>query len=117
MALERKPESRLAEATQRTTTALQDLQSRLRRETNSTAAEEPPSDLGKQLEEYFATAPSPAPRDRDEIRDRVIEGVAGRILKEWEETQGELSESFKSEVIERLMERVLERLGRGPAPR
>lgn len=98
----------LNKAAQRTATALEDLQSRLAGDPADT-----PADLGKELEAYFSGPPAV----RDEIRDRVIDGVADRILQQWEEPGGEMPVSFKTEVVARLVERVLQKLGKGPAAR
>jgi hypothetical protein len=108
---------RLTEAAEKTTAVLQGLQSRLSREAGiRTPPPEIPDELGKQLEEYFASAsPSSAPPHHtsarlDAIRERVIEGVVEGILRSWQEPGGSLSPDFKDALVERLIERVLDSL-------
>jgi hypothetical protein len=121
---------KLTEAAEKTTAVLQGLQSRLSREAGGMRSARPeiPDDLGKQLEEYFAAAPPPsatslpsagdpatsvlpaASAGLDEIRSRVIEGVAERILRTWQQPGGRLSAAFKDALVERLMARVIELL-------
>jgi uncharacterized protein (DUF2267 family) len=113
---ERKTE-KLTEAAEKTTAVLQGLQSRLSREAGARSAQpEIPDELGKQLEEYFASASLPSAADQapsarlDEIRSRVMEGVVERILRGWQEPGGRLSAAFKDALVERLIERVLDSL-------
>jgi|SRR5579862_864122 hypothetical protein len=118
---------KLTEAAEKTTAVLQGLQSRLSREAGGMRSARPeiPDDLGKQLEEYFAAAPVqsaaslPSAADQappvhaaglDEIRSRVMEGVAEKILRTWQQPGGRLSAAFKDALVERLMARVLELL-------
>jgi hypothetical protein len=115
---------KLTEAASKTTAVLQGLQSRLSREaaTMRSARPEIPDDLDKQLEEYFAAASHPSAAGQapsvhgtpsaglDEIRSRVTEGVAERILRAWQEPGGQLSAAFKDALVERLIERVLDSL-------
>jgi len=121
-----KKTDKLTEAAEKTTAVLQGLQSRLRREAGGTwSAPEIPDELGKQLEEYFAAsslrsaASLPSAADRapsarqdwagvDEVRRRVMEGVAERILRSWQEPGGQLSAAFKDALVERLIERALD---------
>jgi hypothetical protein len=109
---------KLTEAAEKTTAVLQGLQSRLSREAGVARSARPeiPDDLGKQLEEYFAAASLPGAADPDssahleEIRSRVVERVAERILGAWQAPGGRLSDAFKDALVERLTERVLESL-------
>jgi hypothetical protein len=121
---------KLTEAAEKTTAVLQGLQSRLSREAGGMRSARPeiPDDLGRQLEEYFAAAPvqgeaslpsaagqappvhASHPAGLDEIRSRVIEGVAERILRTWQQPGGRLSAAFKDALVERLMARVIELL-------
>jgi hypothetical protein len=117
MATERKTESKLTEAAAKTTAVLQTLQSRLNREATPGETRD---ELGEQLQRYFATAagdqPLPAKIPGD-IRNLVIEEVVERILRSWGEPNGQISASIKSEVIGRLVERVLaELLKKGVTP-
>ena len=131
MAADRKIEPKLAEAAAKTTAVLETLRSRLNREVTSpqeAIAMEPPEvpdELGRQLEQYFATTEPPAPANGsaevpipNEIRAQVIEGVVDRILRSWGAPEGEIPASIKSEVIARLVEHVLgELLKKGANPR
>jgi len=107
---------KLTEAAEKTTAVLQGLQSRLSREAAGVRSAQPeiPDELGKQLEEYFAAASLPGAADQapsaglDEIRNRVMEGVAERILRSWQEPGGQLSAAFKDALVERLIERAVD---------
>ena len=101
-----KKTDKLTEAAEKTTAVLQGLQSRLSREAAGVRSAQPevPDELGKQLEEYFAAASSVT---LDDLRNRVMEGVAERILRGWQEPGGRLSAAFKDALVERLIERVL----------
>jgi hypothetical protein len=108
---------KLTEAAEKTTAVLQGLQSRLSREAGIRPAQpEIPDELGKQLEEYFAAASGPSAIEQapsaplEDVRNRVIEGVAGRILRAWQEPGGRLAAAFKDAIVERLIERVLDSL-------
>jgi hypothetical protein len=110
-----KKTDKLTEAAEKTTAVLQGLQSRLSREAGVRSAQpEVPDELGKQLEEYFAASSLPSASDQapsaglDEIRNRVMEGVAERILRAWQEPGGRLSAAFKDALVERLIERALD---------
>ena len=116
MARQTKSESKLSEAADRTAALLEGLQSRLR--------EAPPvadrprgetsEDLDRELQEYFGSEsgkrPDSVPSVPDEIRDRVIEAVADRILECW--GRGHRSElgALENQVIDRVAERILERM-------
>jgi uncharacterized protein YPO0396 len=104
---------KLTEAAEKTTAVLQGLQSRLSREAAGVRSAQPeiPDELGKQLEEYFAASSLPSAADQlDEIRNRVMERVAERILRAWQEPGGRLSAAFKDALVERLIERALDAL-------
>ncbi len=105
----RKSESRLAEATEKTTAALQELRTRLAKETTDRPREENPDDLERQLEAYFSNSSRTLSPALSEIRQRVIEAVADRIFQAWEDPRGA---SIKKEIVDRLIERVLEDLGK-----
>jgi hypothetical protein len=110
MSAEKKAE-KLSEATEKTTAALQGLQSRLSRQHPRVAApEETMEDLGRQLQEYFSTSVILPFRGPNEIREQVVQGVAEKIMRAWEEPHGQLSEAFKKELVDQLVERVLDRL-------
>jgi hypothetical protein len=105
MAHERKSESRLLEATGKTTVAVEGLKARLNREA-AAPREATSEDLGRQLEEYFSTAVAKSYSAQDQLRERVIEGVVEKILRAWQEPE------LKNAIMERLIDRVLEGLAR-----
>ena len=106
VAHERKSESKLLEATGKTTVALEGLKARLNREA-AAPREATSEELGRQLEEYFSTAVAKPYAAQDQLRERVIEGVVEKILSAWQEPD------LMSAILERLIERVLEDLARG----
>jgi hypothetical protein len=89
------------------------------------APDETDEDLERQLQAYFARV-SPSRRTGanvagpartqilDELRSRVIDGVAERILAEWACPQPGSPSALGRELMERLIERLLEQL-RKPA--
>jgi hypothetical protein len=95
-----KSEPKLTEATRKTAAALAGLQSRL-----GPVAAEPNDDLSRELQEYFS-APAPTSASPDDLRERVIDGVVERILRSWDEPE------LKGAVLERLVERVVQRLSK-----
>jgi hypothetical protein len=103
-------EPRIAEAAERAGSLIRQLESRLRARSDSAVpAKETvnePEDLEKQLHDYFETTVA------DEIRNRVIDGVVDRILREWDQPRQETAGSVESEVLKRLIDRVLERLAK-----
>jgi len=108
-----KSESKLAEAADKTAALLQGLQSRLNG-TTVVAREETPDELDRQLQEYFVaeSGKSPNPGDAgvlNQIHNRVIDAVADRILASWENGGRELG-ALEKQVIDRLAERILERM-------
>jgi hypothetical protein len=112
---ERKTE-KLSDAAEKTTAALQGLQSRLTREAAAirSARQETADELGRQLEEYFASAVAEPPLGFAGFRSEVIEKAVEKILRAWEDPDGRLSTSFKHALIERLVERVLDEMQQGP---
>src|ERR1700681_4858920 len=112
MARPTKSESRLTEAADKATALIQGLQSRLNRDAPPAAAsprEETPEDLDRQLQEYFVESDSGA---LNQIRDRVIDAVADRILERWESGDRRELGALENQVIDRLAERVLERMAK-----
>lgn len=95
----------LAEAAEKASLVIRGLQSRLRNRPPD--PEDSPEELERQLQQYFSTS-VPATRTGllNDVRERVIDGVAERILRHWEQNT-----VLENEVIERLIDRVLERLG------
>ena len=102
MARPTKPELKLTEAADKTAALLQGLQSRL-----ASRREETPEDLDRQLREYFVTSDHGVP---DQIRDRVIDAVANRILESWERGDRRELGALENQVIDRVAERILERM-------
>lgn len=103
---ETKPEAAqepLAQAAEKASLVIRGLQSRLRRPTD---AEDSPEELERQLQQYFATSTVQRPGLLTDVRERVIDAVADRILRHWEQNT-----ALENEVIERLIDRILERLG------
>ena len=110
MARQTKSELKLTEAADKATALLQGLQSRLNRDTTAVAPrEESPEELDRQLQEYFNAEPGNVP---DQIRERVIDAVADRILKNWESGERRELGGLENQVIERVAARILERMGR-----
>lgn len=112
MARQTKSETKLTEAADKATALLQGLQSRLNRDV--TPAAEAPEDLDQQLREYFVTADQ-LPGESgvlDQIRERVIDAVADRILENWERGDRRELGSLEKQVIDRVAERILERMTR-----
>jgi hypothetical protein len=108
MARQTKPETKLTEAADKATALLQGLQSRL----NSQRAEAP-EDLDRQLREYFVSSEASSEAGvLDQIRERVIDAVADRILERWERgDRGEIG-ALENQVIDRVAERILERMAK-----
>jgi hypothetical protein len=107
-----KSESKLAEAADKTAALLQGLQSRL----NGNAVisrEETPDELDRQLREYFVAESGKSPGDAgvlNQIHNRVIDAVADRIMASWENSGGRELGALEKQVIDRLAERILERM-------
>ena len=108
MARQTKPETKLTEAADKATALLQGLQSRL----NSQRAENP-EDLDRQLREYFVSSETPSASGvLDQIRERVIDAVANRILESWERGDRHELGALENQVIDRVAERILERMAK-----
>jgi len=115
-------EPNITEAAEKTGLRIRGLQSRLLE--GSGKVQEPPGDttanLERQLQEYFEYWPgedSPDTSRLKQIRNRVIDGVAARILRVWERSQEAEGTPFENEVIERLIDGALEKLiANGKAP-
>jgi hypothetical protein len=102
-----KSEFKLTEAADRATALLQGLQSRLNRV--SPREEETPEELDRQLREYFVGSDAGM---LNQIRDRVIDAVADRILQSWERGDRRELGALENQVIDRVAERILERMTR-----
>ena len=110
MARQAKSESKLTEAADKATALLQGLQSRLSGQVGSPA--DTPDALERQLREYFVAESGKLSDTRmlDQIRDRVVEAVADRILESWESGDRRELRALESQVIDRVAERILERM-------
>jgi hypothetical protein len=104
MARQTKSDIKLSEAADKATALLQGLQSRL-----SVHREETPEDLDRQLQEYFVASDTTV---LDQIRERVIDAVANRILESWERDDHRQLGALENQVIDRVAERILERMTR-----
>ena len=123
--LEIKPEPTLSEAAEKTRSLIRGLEARLRAEAAvplKPPSEENPEDLDRQLQQYFANPAARQPggvtpeKDAnilEQIRNRVIDGVVDRILREWERPGTGTSTPLENEAVEKLINRVLERLAKG----
>lgn len=119
MARQTKSESKLSEAADKTAALLQGLQSRLSGEVVPPSAvvprEETPEELDRQLREYFVAASGKSAAAGDtsvmnQIHSRVIDAVVDRILANWERGKGGELGALEKQVIDRLAERILDRM-------
>ena len=119
MARQTKSESKLTEAADKTAALLQGLQSRLSgsvvTDKEIVRREETPDELDKQLRDYFVAESGKSPNASDagvmnQIHSRVIDAVADRILASWESSGGRELGTLERQVIDRLAERILERM-------
>jgi len=97
---EPKPEPGIAEAAENAELRIRVLQNRLA-ERDSGVAE----DLEGELRKLFSTEAS------SEIRRRAVDGVVEKILQEWD------GAPLENEIVERLVERIFERLIAARMPR
>jgi len=114
VARQTKSESTLAEAADKTAALLEGLQSRLNRNA-ALPRDETHDDLDRQLREYFVAESGQAPSSSDagvlqQIRSRVIDAVADRVLANWEKGGSRELGALEKQVIDRLAERILERI-------
>jgi hypothetical protein len=74
------------------------------------AQQETEEDLERQMVDYFerSARPAVAPAPAGDLRSRVVDGVADRLLSEWM-PEGDAA-SLEAQVIERMVQRVFERL-------
>ena len=117
---ENKTEPKFAEAAEKTRVLIQGLQLRLRPEAATAVQDRPDetqNDLERQLQSYFENSGekneqgSPQTTILNDIRARVVDGVVERILREWDRPKDGQSTPLENEVIERLIESVIQRLG------
>ncbi len=102
---ESKPDPNLTVAAEKASMVIRGLQARLQQRP-AEPEQETADDLERQLAQYFQHS-MPAPRQPllNDLRGRVIDGVADRILRQWEQHS-----SIESAVVERLIDRLVERL-------
>jgi hypothetical protein len=108
-----KNEPPITEAAEKAELLIRGLQSRLAECAGDVQANEPAENLEWELESYFAAETSKqvaALSPLHQIRKRVVEGVAEKVLNGWEWSQDGKVAPLENEVIERLVERVFERL-------
>ena len=99
----------IAEATERAELLIRGLQSRL----GDQDPEESTESLELQLQRYFETEAGPGISCQfplSQIRQRVIEGVAARILSGWECAQDGKGAPLENQVVEKLIDLLFERL-------
>jgi hypothetical protein len=107
-----KNEPPITEAAEKAELLIRGLQNRLA-ECAADIQAEPAENLEWELERYFAAETSKqvtALAPLHQIRKRVVEGVAEKVLNGWEWSQEGKVAPLENEVIERLVERVFERL-------
>lgn len=107
--LESRTEPNITEAAERTGMLIRGLQNRLTDRT----PEESTESLEWELQKCFATEAGPEVASRfplNQLRRRVTEGVAEKILAGWDWSQDDRTTPIESEIIEVLIERVFERL-------
>ncbi len=109
---EPKPEPPIAEAAEKAELLIRGLQNRLA-ECAAEVKAEPAENLEWELERYFAAETSKqvtALAPLHQIRQRVVEGVAEKVLNGWEWSRDGKAAPLENEVIERLVEGVFQRL-------
>lgn len=109
MASRKNPEERsepnVAAAAEKASMVIRGLQARLKQRTKP--SEETSEDLERQLAMYFSqNVPTSRRPLLNNLRSRVVDAVAERILRQWEQHA-----PIESAVIERLIERLLDRFG------
>jgi hypothetical protein len=112
VARQTKSELKLTEAADKTAALLQGLQSRLNRDTPAVPPhEETSEELDRQLRDYFVAESGKSDTGTlDQIRDRVIDAVANRILERWERGDRRELGALENQVVDRVAERILERM-------
>jgi hypothetical protein len=96
-------EPNIAEAAEKASLVIRGLQSRLRPRTPD-LVEETPEQLEHQLQQYFERK-APQSGLIGDIRERVVQGVVDQILRQWDN-----GSALQPEIVERLIDRVIERL-------
>jgi F0F1-type ATP synthase membrane subunit b/b' len=105
---ESKQDPNLTAAAEKASMVIRGLQARLQQRLPE-QEQETADDLERQLAHYFEhSVPTSRQPLLDDLRGRVIDGVADRILRQWEQHS-----SIESAVVERLIDRLVERLCHG----
>ena len=109
MASRKSPESRpdpnVSAAAEKASMVIRGLQARLQQRPPD-PIEESADDLELQLAQYFhRSVPTSRLPALNDLRERVIDGVVDRILRQWDSHS-----ALESAIIERLIERLVERL-------
>ncbi len=103
---ENRPEPGLTQAAEKASMVIRGLQARLQQRSLE-PQDETAEDLERQLAHYFTKSTPPAGHlALNDLRSRVVDGVADRILRHWEQNS-----AIEAAVIERLIERLLARFG------
>jgi hypothetical protein len=114
-----KPAATIVDAAAKTRSVIEGLQARLAKDLVA-GPDDSLEDLECQLKDYFERASpdraQPAPV-LDDLRRRVIDNVADRILREWanSHTTGSASNPLIRDVMDRLVERILEEFQKTPS--
>jgi hypothetical protein len=104
--LPERPEPGLTQAAEKASMVIRGLQARLQQRPLE-PSEETSEDLERQLAHYFSKSiPAATQAQLTDLRSRVVDGVAERILRHWEQNS-----PIEVSVIERLIERLLARFG------
>jgi hypothetical protein len=106
---ESKTQPNITEAAERTGLLIRGLQNRLADRPSDESAE----NLEWELQKYFAAEVGPEISCRfplNKLRQRVIDGVADKILAGWEWGQEGNATPLENEVTQKLIERIFERL-------
>jgi len=109
----------LFQATEKTASRVRELRSRLDKPVEADSAEreeESVEELERKLHKLFEQTGGKTGATTGllkEIRERVLDGVAERILREWESSEQDVK-PFEDEVVARLIARVMEGLNPGP---
>ena len=114
MARQTKSESKLTEAADKATALLQGLQSRLNRDAapGVVSRERNSGRVGPAASGVFCAESENFAGMLDQIRDRVIDAVADRILESWERGDRRELGALENQVIDRVAERILERMAK-----
>lgn len=99
------PEPGIAEVAESAEQRIRVLQNRIAERESGGRKGDPAEDLERELQKYFSAA---AAVDVDQIRRRVIDGVVEKLIRDWGGAA-----PLEDEIVNRLVERVLERFTSG----